>query len=289
MIAKLYKVKDKLVLYLPSDVIGRLGLKEGDDLDFFPYSERAFILAKKSDIAGMLAGMGQQPAGAQARGPARGVAAPTDEELAVLKKLNTVMFKDRTKDRLQQMLNKSEKRIVQDLIKKNIMFAFKKEGEKHFRYGISRETYETFLRGKGTVMQRPQLQAAKNEAESPQKRWEKQLGGGDAYMDLLESNGFLVLANQSEASALSAALEESIRRGIVIGTRAFNKKYYIVLKAFVNKNSQRIVKAMGQKGATVEEMAKETGVGEDGIRAVLYMMAESGDVTEVKRDFFRPV
>jgi transcription initiation factor IIE alpha subunit len=37
----------------------------------------------------------------------------------------------------------------------------------------------------------------------------------------------------------------------------------------------------------VEEMSKETGIEEDGIRAILYIMSESGEVTEQRRDIFK--
>ena len=106
---------------------------------------------------------------------------------------------------------------------------------------------------------------------------------------MLETAGFLVVANQAEASAVSAELEESIRRGLVIGTRAFNKKYYIALKSFVARSAPGILKAMGDKAMRIEEISKDTGIDEDGIRAVLYMLAEQGEVTETKRDIFKAV
>ncbi|MDE1850979.1 MAG: hypothetical protein KGH54_04280, partial [Candidatus Micrarchaeota archaeon] len=84
----------------------------------------------------------------------------------------------------------------------------------------------------------------------------------------------------------SLALEGSIRRGQVLGTRSFNKKFYIILRTFFDRHGPKILKALKDGGMRVSQIASETGVDEDGIRAILYLLAESGDVSEKRKDFF---
>lgn len=293
-ISKIYKFKDKLALYLPQSVIGKLGIKEGDEVEFLDYRDRYFIIAKKSDIVNLLTGE-QTGAARQHATPDKPVPQVSAEELAVLKKLDTIKYTDRTKDRLSKDLSAAEKKTLHGLIKKRFVLPFKKQGEQQFRYSIPKDIYDALLMGKRPRVQ--DAQATEQRHPEPQtmqptrriKKWEASLNEGGASMDLLEQNGYLVVATEAEAGALSQSLEESIRHGTVIGTRAFNKKYYIAMKAFIAKNSPGVIKVIGTKKATVKEISDETGIDEDGIRAILYVLAEQGDVTEVKRDTFKAI
>ena len=103
----------------------------------------------------------------------------------------------------------------------------------------------------------------------------------------LEKNGFVVINTEGEASSLSLALEESIRRGHVLGTRAFNKKFYVVLRQFFDRYGTNIIKVLRESGESrVTSVAKATNMPEDGARAILYLLSENGDVTEKRRDLF---
>ncbi len=300
-ISKIYKAKDKLVVYLPFDMIKYLGLKEGDEIDFFkhPDSDKYFIVAKKSDIADLIMQQKQQqpPARPQQQAP-QAVSGPnvTNDELAVLKKLDTIRYNDRTKEKLKQALNQGERKILVGLIKRKLVSPFKKAGEQTFKYGIAKSVYNKYLLGKREPREKQQPQKAVTvQIQIPQIRIPERIlqaqpaGGGTSTLEMLEQNGFLVVANQTEASAISAELEASIRSGQVIGTRAFNRKYYITMKSFVSKNAQKIMKAIGTKTTSVADISKATGIDEEGCRAILYIMAENGDITESKRDTFRVV
>ncbi len=293
-ISKIYKSKnDKLIVYLPLDVIGALGLKEGDEISFVRQADRSFAITRK---------MADHADRAQPTAEFRNAPAISAEELAVLKKLDSIRYGDRTKERLKQALNQGEKKVLVNLIKKKYVEPYKKAGEQSFKYGISKRIYDAFLMGKreksrATAQQQQEVvvqvpvTAARpvQPAQREPKKWEKTLSEGNAYLDLLESNGFLVVANQTEASSISSELEASIRTGQVIGTRAFNKKYYIALRAFVSRNSQKVLKAIGTKATSVDEIARTTEIDPDGVRAILYIMAENGDVAESRRDVFRMV
>ncbi len=275
------------------DVIGALGLKEGDEISFSRQADRSFAVTRKvvDQVARPQPGIGFKSA-----------PTITGEELAVLKKLDSIRYGDRTKDRLKQALTPMEKKVLVGLIKKKYVEPYKKAGEQAFKYGIPKKIYDAFLMGtrekgrtqvqqqQNVVVQVPVATTRPTQLiQREPKKWEKALSEGNAYLDLLETNGFLVVANQTEASAISSELEASIRTGQVIGTRAFNKKYYIALRAFVSRNSQRVLKAIGTKPTSVDEIAKTTEIDPDGVRAILYIMAENGDVAEAKRDVFRAV
>ncbi len=281
------------MVYLPSDVTSSLSLKEGDELDFFKMGDKQYLIAKKSDVLQMLTGGTTRepiPIPQVQSKPSGRTLQVSDEELRVLKKLDTIKYNDRTAEKLKQVLNDNERKVLRGLIAKEFVTPFKRVGEQKSKYGITKSVYDQFLFGKRQQQQPvPQAPVAEAQEQKP-KAWEKKVvSASGGYLNMLETAGFLVVANQAEASAVSAELEESIRRGLVIGTRAFNRKYYIALKSFVARSAPGILKAMGDKAMRIEEISKDTGIDEDGIRAVLYMLAEQGEVTETKRDIFKAV
>ncbi len=294
-ISKVYKSKDssRLVVFIPSDVVGELGIKDGDDVDFFKFSGKSFLFAKKNDIVDLLTKLQTTGPSVPAQQQSAGITVDS-KELAILQKLDTLRYNDRTKDKVNAMLSPDERQTLQLLLKKKFVSLFKKASEQEFKYGIAKNIYDMFLYGKrqktGGVQPSAVMPASSSKPIEPpvrQKQWEQKLGGSSAYTSLLETKGFVVLQNEADASSLSAALEDSIRRGLVLGTRAFNKKFYIATRNFINQNAPKIMGALGDKGRDVEGLSKDTGVEEDGIRAILYIMSESGDVTEVRRDIFK--
>ena len=320
--SKVYKLKNnKLVVYLPYDVIEALSIKDGDDIDFLKYGESTYLVAKKMDIVKLLSkpnlsveepkpvakasvpNIAPKPV-AKAYVPnassTRNISLEPDE-LIVLKKLDTFKYNDRTSTKVAAMLSNPEKETLQTLLKKGYISPFKKPGDKDVRYSIQKSIYDMFLyRNKQpmpqaaapTVSSKAKVQQsvkAANAAIQQPKAWEQKLtsSGSDAYVSMLEAKGFLVLSNEADAAMVSAALEDSIRQGLVLGTRAFNKKFYIGLRGYINKYASRILKAIEEKSLGISEIVKETGVEEDGARTILYVLSESGDVTEVRRDIFR--
>ncbi|MGI0100569.1 MAG: hypothetical protein ACREBH_02520 [Candidatus Micrarchaeaceae archaeon] len=297
---KVYKANNKLAIYIPFDVISAMGIKDGDDLDFLKYGDTTFLVAKKMDIVKLLskanpedpkqASKAYVPKSAASKGISLEPA-----ELALLKKLDTLKYNDRTNVKVASIINSDEKDVLQALLKKGIVVPFRKGNDKESRYSIQKRFYDTFLYRNRSPEPAMQVQKAKAQQVSTvpqktqQKAWEHMLASSDsaAYMEILESKGFLVLNNEVEASVVSAALEDSIRQGLVVGTRAFNKKFYICLRGFINRNAAKVLKAIDQKSVGVSDITGETGIEEDGVRTILYVLSESGDVTEVRRDIFR--
>ncbi|MGI0141438.1 MAG: hypothetical protein ACREBF_02180 [Candidatus Micrarchaeales archaeon] len=281
---KVYKHNNKLVIYVPFDVIEGLGLKEGDEVDFFKFRGNSFIFASKADITNMI--VGTQPREmivtkpvAQS-GPASSAPEISREEIGVLKKLDTLKYNMRTKANILKMLNSDEKTILKGLMKKKAVSLFAKDKSKEPLFSITKSVYDNYLmRKKVNQVVKPvdiRVEAPKFRANAEE----------NDNVRKLEKEGFIVLQSEAEASSLSSALEASIRHGQVLGTRSFNKKFYIILRAFFDKYGGKIMKTLKDGDMKVAQVASEVGVDEDGVRAILYLLAESGDVTEKRRDLF---
>ncbi len=310
-ITKVYKSNNKLIVIIPNDVVGALSIKEGDDVDFFEYAENAYILAKKKDIAKLFLKVREsndspvepvkgsmQIGKVQFNRESKAMPQIDEAELQVLKKLDTMRYSDRTAAKIGSILSSSEKETLQLLLKKKIVTPFKKEGEKELKFGIDRLVYDNYLYRKGKMAQpiaaAPVVSSIKAKpsqkfqpAPQPARAWERMSGDSNSYLSMLEAKGYIVLANEAEAAMVSSALEDSIRHGLVLGTRAFNKKFYIGLRGYINKNAAKILKLIDQKSMSISDIANETSVDEDGVRTILYVLSESGDVIEVKKDIFR--
>ncbi len=291
-ISKVYKLNNKLVINIPYDVATALGIREGDDVDFFQYSGKSFLVAKKADVADLLVklkGQGPQPQAQQQE--VRGKDTVLDpSELALLKKLDTIRYGERTKATVEGMLNPDEKQTLLRLLKKGFVTLFRKSNESEYKYGIEKDIYDKFLYGKRTYTGKQGAPARAPQAPAPatmQRAVERNPGNSNEYVNLLESKGYIVLKSEAEASSVSAAMELSIRQGLVLGTRGFDKKFYIALRDFISRNTPKLLKIIEKKSTSIEDIAKEAGIDEDGARAVLVILAESGEVTEVRKDVFR--
>jgi antitoxin component of MazEF toxin-antitoxin module len=283
-ITKIYKIKNYYVVNLPNEVVRELNLKEGDDVDFLKY-ENYYLLVKKSDILSLITH--KKPEIENTSKNIESEQILNADEIEVLKKLDTIRYNNRTKEQLRKILTDNEKKILNRLIEKKIVIPFKKSSNEETRYSIEKSIYNKFLFGKrDKTTYYMQSTSDKTKTEATSKEWEKNLSD-EAYINLLESKGYIVIADSVEAGNISAKLEDSIRKGLVIGTRAFNKKYYIAMKTFIKKYTPKIIEIIDDKGATVNEIINILKLEEDGVRAILYLLAENGDIIETKRDYFK--
>lgn len=301
---KIYKsMKGKLIVYLPFEIVSQLKLKENDEIDFFKMNDNSFLVAKKSDITNMIIGKNQpMPAPAPSRpsspAPQPQRTAPSgempEESIAVLKKIDTLRFENRTPENVSKLLDDQEKRVLQRLMASKSVNIFKKNNKD--LYSISKSVYDRFLmrqaanavpiRTETAQPAKPLPPASKyisSPRPSPAQRDESL---NDDSVKSLEKNGFLVLQTEAEAGRVSLLLEQSIRHGQILGTRAFNKKFYIVRRTYFDKNSAGILKKLREEPYRVSELAKTLSIDEDGARAILYLLSENGDVSERKRDTF---
>ena len=281
---------------LPFDVVNSLGIKEGDEVDFIRYNAKSFLFAKKSDLLSAIEGKpsAEQPSG-QRSSPSP-AAAPeevvTEKELDVLKVLDSIRYAERTSENISKALKPGMAQTLSELQKRKIVNTYKKD-DGVLRYGIAKWVYDKYLYGKRPAAEKQQKERPSEPAkplpskEAQPKKWILKLTEHDAFTELLESQGYLVIANTPDAERLSAMLEESIRMGLVLGTRAFNRKFYVALRSYINKYASKILGLISDKAKPVSEIAEEIGVDEDGVRTILYILSESGEVVERRKDSFK--
>lgn len=276
---KVYRHNNKLVIYLPFEVTEALKLSENDEVDFFRYNISSFLFAKKSDIVTLLSRKGEVP-----------TRRFSPEELGVLKKLDTLRYSDRTEENVEKKLSEAEMPVLKSLLGRKAVELFKsKKSGGILVYSIPKDVYDNFLMRKKP--QRPAQYEARQPAQEPGAQRAafqalKESMPGNENVKKMEEQGFVVLPTEAEASSLSLALEESIRQGLVLGTRAFNKKFYIVLRQFFDQYSGKVVECMRSGKSRTGEIAESAGLSEDAARAILYLLAENGDVSERRKDQF---
>lgn len=292
---KIFKSKtNNLLVNIPTSIAKGMDLADGDEVEFIIHDGKYCIFAKKEGSPGPAANR-YKPVTVPSARATSGEEEITDAELALLKKLDTIRYGERTERAVSKILSERDRALIKPLLDRGIISLYNKRGEGEPKYGINKAVYDKFLFGKrnvqGVPVAHPTVVAQKvqnsSPEEKPQKKWVEYINTVDNQSHSLETNGYVVLNTETEARELSSLLEDSIRHGMVVGTRAFNKKFYVLLKGFINKNAPKILKCLDKKSVSVAEISKEISVDEDGIRAILYVLSESGDVSEVKRDVFR--
>ncbi len=288
---KIYKTKsNKLIVNLPDDLVKSMKLSEGQEVEFLRNDDGSYRVVRKDD-----AYVDGREAGATAQQVARKASlTPSQGEIAVLKKIDTLRYQMRTVENVNKLLTQDEKAVMKSLLQKKFVNLFNsKDGNRV--YSISKDVYDNFLMRK---------KSPQGIAPAPQARAYQQPRGA-AYVQhmrqplasytpateteevaMLEKEGYIVLQSESQAAAISSALEESIRKGHVLGTRAFNRKFYIVLRSFMEKNGPQLIKLIGSGTSKTTDLSAKTGIDEEGIRAILYLLSESGEVSEKRRDAF---
>ena len=293
---KIYKQNNKLVIYLPYEVLENLNLTESDEVEFFKYSDKAFLFAKKSDIASMLAGqsLAQLPQARQAQ-QKNAPSAPSElsaEEIAVLKKLDTVRYSMRNEENIGKILNAREKQILDRLVDSKAVMLYKKGREEKGVYSIAKNVYDKFLMRKKQGQKSGYAAAPapeRRQQESSQYQKPELLPSDIEEIRLLNEQGYLVLNSEAEASSVSLSLESRISQGLILGTRGFNKKYYIVKRPFIDKYTGAIFKLLGEGEKKVSVISESLNVEEEAARGILYILAENGTIREKRRDLFAKV
>ncbi|MBI4361348.1 AbrB/MazE/SpoVT family DNA-binding domain-containing protein [Candidatus Micrarchaeota archaeon] len=116
----------------------------------------------------------------------------------------------------------------------------------------------------------------------------KKTGPVSAPFSPLEPSGFLVLSGELDAKTFSSRHEAAIKSGDVKGVRGFDKKFYLVSRRFFETNARRILSALSEEKDSLE-LSQTLKLPEEGIKALLYVLKEEGEVIEKKRGAFRRV
>lgn len=262
-------------------MIYNLDIKEGDELNFLK-GDKYYIFANSNDIIDKL--MSNDTKTDKKTLP--------EQELLVLKKLDSFRYKQRTEIEVNKRLIGNEKEILENLIKKKYVVPIKSNGST--LYSINDTIYKKFLIKDWEAFDRKNKNKVKKSIEPKHDKNivpinisnKRDVGFKETAGDEMRRNGYVVLATRSEAENASVELEVEIRRGLVLGTRAFNKKYYIVHRAFVNKNSPKLIDVLRYGDMSTDELSEKTGIDPDGVRSIMFVLAENGEVMEKRRDMF---
>lgn len=111
---KIEKRNNRFFCELPKEVLDKLGVKEGDTIEFLNVYKDLFVLVPKKN-------------------------ALSSEEIRLLKKIGKVKYNERTKERIERMLSENERNILLELQKKEVVFTYRKSGKT--LYGISRDYF----------------------------------------------------------------------------------------------------------------------------------------------------
>lgn len=102
-------------------------------------------------------------------------------------------------------------------------------------------------------------------------------------------NGFAIMEYEGDAKRVSAYFEEEIKNETVLGTRGFDKKFYVATKQSYDEVSRKISKAFGTKAFLPSDAAAAVKEDENKTACVVQIMREKGDAIEKKRGLFQVV
>jgi len=256
--AKITRAGGKLALELPDKLVRELGLSEGGELSLYELRQGVYFLTKKGErILGEVLENASAVLG--------------EKELAVLKKLESIKFEQRTPKKVEEMMNDAERKILASLISNKIITFFKSAKYKDGVYNIPQNIYKI---AKGIGGEKEKIPEAVPHSRPVPSDPE----------EALELVGYVIVEREGEAKELSERLAPQIKKGEIMGVRGFDKRFYLARKGFYVSSSERISKAMrGGKDKGVEEIAKEAKLKPDECEAVLNIMREEGEVVEKKR------
>ena len=227
MKGKTHDFKGEVYTKLPEEVVKKLGIDSGDELEFSIEGDKVLITASGKGLS--------------------------DDEMSVLRKVNSVKYYERSMHNVMNDLSGSEPNIMKDLFKKRILFEYEKEGSK--LVGIDKKFFP-YLTEKET-----------------------------SIVDKLFSQGFIIVEEPALMKKINNQLIESKKAGQVKGIKGFDGKFYIVTMSRFSELKPRVEKILGSE-KPLEKIASELSISEDLAKAVLEIMKEDGDIIEKSKDVF---
>jgi len=251
---RILKRQNHSYIELPQEMAGQ------DEIELFQLREGYYLLSVPLGQATVKTQVTQ----AETRGPL------SESERALLKKLLSIKFENRTPAYVTKALDNDEKTVLRELERKGFVNVFKGTKYKDGVYNI-RDSIYPLLSQKEAAGPKEAVQAA---APSP--------------FGLLHTQGFMIIADKNEARILSERLADDMKRGNALGVKGFDGKFYIVTRDYFTK-SQAAILAILKEDMNADAIAIATKLNPDGCRAVLRIMSENGDVLEKRRGIFAAV
>ncbi len=249
------KVEGGLSLEIPRGIAESLGLREGQRFEVVPVKEDVLVIVLKE---------------VQTKRGSKTKIDLSDEEIQLLKKLNSIRFSDRTGDNMQKRLDKKELKVLDGLVKRGVVLHIKhgKYSSHGGVYSISREYFKAI-----------------NEMVSTKRETPDRIR---VLLDGLAKNGFIILDDQGLAEEFALALSSEMRDGDVTAIKTFDKKIVFVSSELVNKLGDRVVDILkrSKRGMGIQTIASKLGADPDAIRAVIEILREAGDILEKRKGVY---
>ncbi|MEM3031097.1 MAG: AbrB/MazE/SpoVT family DNA-binding domain-containing protein [Candidatus Micrarchaeia archaeon] len=273
--AKLLRLEQGIGVVLPREVLAALGVGEGDELELSIAKPGIVVLTKAE----------ARPKGEP---PARPPQPLSAEELSLLRKLDAIRFADRVPLEVNKGLTVGERKLLDGLIKKRVVTIYK--GGRYARgvYNIPREYYPLVKKAR---------EAGPSAQPAVQPRLPQQLPRPPSSaaspppplssLQHLERFGFMIVSSEAEAKSISAQLEKRIKAGEILGTRGFDRKFYVATRGLFLKLGGAVRGILKGGDKSVAEIARSLGCSEDAARTVLELLNEQGDVIEKRRGIYR--
>lgn len=248
---RVLRKQDKAYIELPSEMAG------GEEIELFQLRDGYYLLSVP---------LGQ---------PAKPKDAITDMEKAVLRKLLSIRFENRTPAHVNKALSESELAVLKDLEERKIVNVFIGRKYKDGVYNISDRIY-------------PLLSQKAPARPQQEQRRPKTYSSPDTAVLALKSHGFVVIPNKREAFGLSEKLGSDMKKGAVIGVKGFDGRFYAVTRNYFT-SSQGSINSVLKEDMDAPSIASAAKLDPEGCMAVLRLMAENGDIIEKKKGVFAPI
>ncbi len=238
-----------LGLVLPPELVKELGILDGQEVDIIPVKKDVLVLVLKEP---------------QKQKEKKGL---SNEELELLKKLNTIRFSERTGNKISKKLTKEEMKLLQELVKKGVIIHMShgKYKDQGGVYSITREYFQM-------------LKSMPKKEESPIK----------ALVNQLYSSGYLVLTDVKIAEELATELNPDIESGKVTAIKTFDGKIFFVTSGLVDTLGNEVLKLLGKskRGMSIQTLADKLKSNPDQMRAVIEILREAGDIIEKRKGIY---
>jgi len=268
--AKAVKNEKGVSLVLSKEEAEKLGFKENAEYELAQATQGVFVLLEKAvdkPVPPIKKQVAQQPA--QKRLPI--------EEYRLLRKLDKIKYEQRIPYRVHKFLTKEEKDLLEQMKKKGLVSLY--TGGKYAKTGVYTIPNEIYAIIKGNKPRQELPSEPEKLSEKKNLSWEEHL----------EKYGYLIVENENDAQRISGKLEKAIKKGDILGTRGFDKKFYIADRAFYGEWNNKITPLITGKEKRVPEICNAINMSEVACRVALELMRDQGEIIEKKRGFYTAI
>ncbi|MBI5223330.1 hypothetical protein HY990_02825 [Candidatus Micrarchaeota archaeon] len=268
---RVIKQNDKCYLELPPDLISfeeleLFKLKDGFYLISLPLAAKTVSTVPKSVSAPVK--------------PPTISTQMSDQQRAVLKKLMSIRFENRTPEQVSKSLTDEEKLILKEIERRGFVNIFKGIKYRDGVYNINDSAYSQMVQiPSGTSAVRVATNGSSS-SSSPVSA-----SSATAPEVLLRSKGFVVIVDKNEARVVSDKLASELKSGHVVGIKGFDGKVYLVTRTYFENGRMSINKIL-KEDMDVASIAVASKLDVDGASAILHLMAESGEILEKRKGIF---